>query len=622
MKSQNNYFENSNAAKGNQAMRGKSILRQSILAALVTMGGLGTAQAIEFGEGEFTGSWDTTLSYGASWRVEDRCQDCVGKSNIDPLIFTRPLPDQIAAPGRFSINSDNGNLNYDDGDLISHAVKLTTEVGFSYKNFGGFFRGSAFYDFENEDNDFLEVANDRFGAPLDYVGSDARLLDAFLYYDFDIGEKPGTIRLGRQVVSWGESTFIQGGINTINPVDVSKLRVAGAELKEAFLPIDMVWTSFDLTQNLSFEALYMFEFEQIDPDPDGSYFSTNDFGTIGGDYAMLGFGLFPEQFPGLTIPRTNDNSPDDSGQYGFALRYYSSELNDTEFGLFYLNYHSRLPLISGNAITEFGTTAIGTPDFSSGRYFIEYPEDIELWGVSFNTEIAGIAFAGEVSYRDNVPLQIDDVEVLFAALSPVNGLIPEPFNQFRSQLGNFAPGQYIQGWERHELSQAQMTVTKIFGPGNPFRADQVVVLGEFGMTKVWDLPDHDVLRYQGPGTDTGGGPSALNGGNSRNPVTLNDGFPTSSSWGYRLISRLDYNSAFGTAINLFPRFAFNHDVNGTSPGPGGSFVEDRKSMTLGLGGTYLEKWGADIAYTRFWGGGQFNLLRDRDFVGVSLRYSF
>lgn len=582
------------------------------------------SHAIEFSKGELTGSWDTTISYGAGWRVEERDDNNVGKSNLNPLVGSLPLAEQIAAPGRFSINGDDGNLNYDDGDLISHALKITTELGFSYRNFGGFFRASAFNDFENDDADFLRpIANDGFleprnsgdfGDPRDFVGSDIRLLDAYLYYDYSLGENSGTVRLGRQVVSWGESTFIQGGINVINPIDVSKLRVAGAELREAFLPIDMVWTSLDLTENLSFEALYMFEFEQINPDPRGSFFSSNDFGVVGGTAAMLGFGLFPELAPPLTVGRTNDRSPSDSGQYGVALRYYSPELGDTEFGFYYMNYHSRLPLVSGITVTD------GSP--SSGQYFIEYPEDIELYGFSFNTEIASIAFQGEISYRDNQPLQIDDVEVLFAALTPLNGGIPEPANRFVSQLGNFGFGQEIQGFERHEVTQAQFTLTKIIGPNNPFKANQWVLLGEVGATKIWDLPDQSVLRYEGPGTNTGGGASALTGGNFRNPVTQEEGFANEFSWGYRLVTRLDYNSAWGTGFNLFPRLAFNHDVNGTSPGPGGNFIEDRKSATLGLGGSYLEKWGFDVAYTAFFGAGEFNPLIDRDFVTFSVRYAF
>ena len=101
-------------------------------------------------------------------------------------------------------------------------------------------------------------------------------------------------------------------------------------------------------------------------------------------------------------------------------------------------------------------------------------------------------------------MQIDDVEVLFSALSPLNALIPQPVNRFVSQLGNFAPGAEIRGWERHEVSQWQFTMTRTFA--NVIGSDQIAVVGEFGGTKVWDLPPHSVLRYNGDGTDTGGGP--------------------------------------------------------------------------------------------------------------------
>ncbi|MEO8010090.1 MAG: DUF1302 family protein, partial [Dokdonella sp.] len=94
------------------------------------------------------------------------------------------------------------------------------------------------------------------------------------------------------------------------------------------------------------------------------------------------------------------------------------------------------------------------------------------------------------------------------------------------------------------------------------------------------------------------------------------------SWGYRLAMRADYNNFLGTPVNLSPRIAFNHDVNGTTPGPGGNFVEDRKSVTIGAEANYLSQWVFDIAYTNFFGAGSFNLIHDRDFVQIAARYSF
>src|SRR5690349_8623124 len=82
------------------------------------------AQAFEFGEGNWTGSLDTTISYGVSKRVEDIDNDLIGKSNLNPAIGAQSNAAQRAAPGRWSVNSDDGNLNYDDGDLFSNAVKV------------------------------------------------------------------------------------------------------------------------------------------------------------------------------------------------------------------------------------------------------------------------------------------------------------------------------------------------------------------------------------------------------------------------------------------------------------------------------------------------------------------
>src|SRR5690606_5161094 len=468
----------------------------------------------------------------------------------------------------------------------------------NWRDWGAFFRATYFYDFENADRDDLtEEAKDR-------IGERFRMLDAFVFRNFALGEdgsKNGTVRLGRQVVSWGESTFIQNGINVINPVDLSALRVAGAELKEAFLPVDMIWGSINITDNVSIEALYMFEFEEIEIDAAGTYFSSNDFATPGGSYVMLGFGTTPQpvynpelywstcfngtagylssdrfgdlaaqygpaaaaQIVGIgcgnAVGRAPNRNASDSGQYGLALRWYAENLNETEFGFYFLNYHSRVPLLSGIAVSN----PLATPSPAvSGRFFAEYPEDIQLYGMSWNTTLpGGVAWQGEVSYRPNMPLQVDDVELLYAALSPLNPFIPVPGLQFNSQLGQYSLGQEVRGWREHEVAQIQMTFTKLFG--QVLGADQIAVIGEIGATEVWDLPSHDELRYEGEGTDTAGscdvsdalaagfpGPGMMMFGCLRNPQTLTGGFPTSFSWGYRVAARAEYASVFGSPVNL------------------------------------------------------------------------
>ena len=667
------------------------LVARAPLAAAVALGLLmaPAAQAFEFERGELTGSLDTTVSYGYSWRVAERDDDLVAKSFFNPLLCTQnvPLgpfpvgparcggaggvpgsPFQLAAPGRFSANRDDGNLKYDDGDAISNAFKVTSEISLNWRTWGAFARATYFYDFENADReDLTTIAQDR-------IGQRFRMLDAFVFKDFTLGDDGalgGTVRLGRQVVSWGEGTFIQNGINVINPVDLSALRVAGAELKEAFLPIDMAWGSINLSENVALEALYMFEFEEIEVDAAGTFFSANDFGTPGGTYVMLGFGTTPqpvnnpERFGstcyagpagfatsdrfadlsaiygaataaqiiaigcGNAVGRIEDRAASNGGQFGLALRWYAEALNETEFGFYFLNYHSRVPLLSGRAVSS------PTVGAASGRFFVEYPEDIQMFGLSWNTTLpGGIAWQGEISHRPNVPLQVDDVELLFAALSPLNPFIPAPALRFNSQLGQFALGQEVRGWREHEVSQIQMTFTKAFA--QVLGANQLALVAEVGGTEVWDLPDQSELRYEGEGTDTGGGcsigavtaaggftgPGVLLFGCARNPLTQAGGFPTAFSWGYRLAARADYSSAFGTPVTLSPRLAFNHDVSGITPGPGGNFLEDRKSLTLGVEANYLNQFVFDLSYTQFMGAEKYNQIHDRDFASFTVKYSF
>jgi hypothetical protein len=616
-----------------------SVRRASAAAiALAVLGVVSSpAQAIEFSSGEWSGNLDTTISYGASWRLKDYDETMVGKQANNPIVFSLDKLAQRDVIGRWSANGDDGNLNYrEKGDLISHAVKATIELDVRFRNFGGFARATGFYDFENADKESLsDLAKER-------VGGEVRLLDAYVYGNHQPGDRFLTWRLGKQVVSWGESTFIQGGINVINPVDVSKLRVAGAELKEAFEGVNMIWGSVDLTPSVALEALYMFEYREIRADPAGTYFSTNDIGTPGATYAMLGFvypqpvinpdlydtvckqgnlgasdSPLPPELVGvgcaLSLQRSETIEPSDSGQFGVALRWFLENLGGTELGFYFLNYHSRLPVVSGSSVSSV------PPPFPNS-YWTEYPEDIQLYGLSFNSNVGTWALSGEVSYRPNLPLQFDDVEVLFAGLTPTNPLQPSDYFRWKSQLGEFDPGVNIQGWDEHKSWQAQATTTKLFGPGNLIRADQIAFAAEAGFNYVSDLPSQDWQRYDGPGTDTGGGADWTTG-DWNNPETQVGGFADDFSWGYRLLLRADYNNAIG-AVTVSPRLGWLHDVSGTTPGPGGSFIDGRKQLTLGLGFNYLNEWIFDFAYTTYMGAGEFNMLKDRDFFSASVRYSF
>ena len=576
----------------------------------------GTSLSLELDLGDgIDGSLDSTLSIGAAMRTEDRDDRLIGRANGGTLN---------------SINYDNGNLNYDKGDLVSAPVKLTQELRLNPTEQGNlslsaFARWSAFYDFVimDEDTEFQPLGE----AAENNLGHDVRLLDAYVDFDFDVGDTPVLVRAGNIVLNWGESTFIQNGLNTINPFDISKLRLAGSELKEGFVPMAMVDARFDLTDLLSAEAFYQFEWDNTTIEPEGTFFSVNDFASPGGDSVFLGFGAPPPLGPpdnsavigtganppiGVGVGRSPDREADDQGQFGIALRYLAEQFNDTEFGLYWTRLHSRLPLLSARTGTPAG---IAAGDFAgSAEYFREFPEDIDTLGLSFNTVLpgSGVQLQGEFSYRIDAPLQIDEVEILYTALSPLR---PEVFGM--SQLGSVNPGDYIQGYREKDVLQWLTSASQVYP--NVLGANSASLVGEVGATYVRDMESEDELRYNGPGTDTSANPfftAAM-----IQPETQSGGFADDFSWGYRVLGRLQYDNAIGS-VGLSPSVAFSHDVTGTTPGPGGAFVEDRKAVTAKIGATFLNDLKTELSYTTYFDAGEFNQLLDRDFVALSASYSF
>ncbi|MCY3802879.1 MAG: DUF1302 domain-containing protein [Gammaproteobacteria bacterium] len=579
-----------------------------------------------------TGYFDTTVSVGAAIRTQGRKNKLIAVSN---------------GGSAWSINEDDGNLNYDTGDFVSANTKITHELELNRGNLGIFARALYFYDYAiaDEHTDRTRLSHSAKG----YAGYDFELLDAYLDGQFNLGGAPLSIRAGDQVIHWGESVFIRNGLNSINPVDSSKLRVAGAEIRDVLKPITAANLRLGLTDSLFVESFYQFRSAHTELEPAGTFFSTSDAGSPGGKTVHFGFGVpgaaddnddAPDPSCPLRcsrVPRASDRDADDHGQFGLALRYFSPFLNDAELGLYYARIHSRLPLVSVQAGQP---QAIFTPQGFAGsiRYFREFPEDIDLMGASINTEIgtSGFAFQAEISYRRDQPLQIDTTELFYSSLSPLrlvqvpNGA-PAPLaaglQQLQqaggllslSQTGALAPGQELQGFRRKDVLQGSLALTKVLGPIPMLKSSQTVFLAEAGFTRVQGLEKRSELRYEAAGTWTSANPVFTQA--RIQPATQDGGFADSFSWGYRALLRMTYNNAVGP-VSLSPQIAFSHDVNGTAPTPIGNFIEDRKTVTLSINAGYLHSWRAGLSYTNSFGGGAANLLNDRDFLAFTMNYSF
>jgi hypothetical protein len=208
---------------------------------------------------------------------------------------------------------------------------------------------------------------------------------------------------------------------------------------------------------------------------------------------------------------------------------------------------------------------------------------------------------------------------LFAALSPIS-----PWLAATNQIapGGVGFSEVIEGYRRHDATQFQFTLTKVWS--RVMGADQGVLVLEPGIVSVSGLPSKDELRYEGPGTYTSGNPEqTLNENGAHRGKRWEDAehFADSTSWGYRIAGRLDYLNAIGP-WSLKPRFAWAHDVDGTTPGPGGPFISGRNAFTLGVQAEFQNSWQIDLAYTRFGGASRYNLINDRDFIGGFVKYSF
>ena len=585
--------------------------------------------AADFRAGNVEGLFDLRAAYGVGIRVEDVDEDLVAIAN---------------GGTRTSANNDDGDLNYDRG-IMSNAVRLNADLTLAWRDFGVYVRGYAQYDYENQD---VERAR----TPLsdeaqDMLGSDAGLLDHYVSLKLTPGGMPVILRLGDQVLNWGESNFVRNGIDIVNPVDLSTLNQPVVPLRDSLIPQGMLWGAANMTQHLSIEGFYQYEWQPVGLPQVGSYFSGQDlYGKDGVNVAMLGAGRFSDlgtdldtafglpagtlgfdadfmKLPGLHV----EDAPD-GGQFGFSVSAVLPVRAAPRISAHVVRYHSRLPIISGrtadqqaiNATSQASVDALAaslepayiatglSPDEAATQaeqtagavttsgyaneagYFVEFPEDITMIGLSFNTTTAqrGLLLSGELSHHRDFPFQIDAGTVFAGVLSPMQ------FTDGNDSLGSFGANDTVSGYSRHDRTQASLGITQLFGPR--LGAAQTGANADLAMVHVHDMPGQDEPQLD---------------------AVLP---PTATSWGYRLGGSLIYSGVFGGAT-VVPAITWTHDVQGVTPVPLSTFQEDRKSLTLALGVSIINQWTANLSYTNFLNSSE-GLIRDRDLVRFRLGYSF
>ncbi|MXR37497.1 DUF1302 domain-containing protein [Craterilacuibacter sinensis] len=398
------------------------------------------AEAIEFENGVKL-DYQATVSYGVGVRVKDPSDKLTDGPKVGSTTVGRnPL----------AINLDDGNHNFGKGDLTSNRLGLNAEMNLSRGDMGLMLRGTAFYDDvyhkSNANNSPKTVnkfgANDQFtdGTQF-YSGGRAKFLDAYVYNTWDVGgDKRLTVKLGNQVVAWGESLFYGNASAAQVPFDAVKGLSPGTEVKEMLLPVPQVSGLLELAPNFSLMGYYQFQWKGTELPPVGSYLSNTDLLGPGAEFIRNGFG---DPFGGVAVPDPRvqgklganyipfgeKEKPSNDGQFGIGARWGVTDA--TELSAYYLQYHDKNPNVRINYgkmpgcysnPDKFGgakaacSAAPGSPLFNAYNgtwlpnpqsYDEIYFDKIKLVGASISTRLGDMQVGGELTYRDGVPMLVN-----------------------------------------------------------------------------------------------------------------------------------------------------------------------------------------------------------------------
>lgn len=368
--------------------------------------GPASAATYDTGIGDMQAAWVSNLTAGAALRTKSPSCTLTGDPNAYGC--------GSAANTALWANGDNGNLNYKKGQLYTAYTSFTSELLLTMPAEGYKFlvRGTGMLDFAADRTERTPLAAD--------VRSQAvhsmQLLDLWGQKDFNIGEQRSHLRLGNQVINWGESYFSSGGINASNAVDIQKLLIPGTQLKQALLPAPMLSFSSSLPAGLSAEAYYQFQWNGNKYPPVGTFWSASDLFGRGADVASFNSqNLNVGSLDAGTLAGANSNNrqalarvsrdllngvyagspsyatgaafttllPGNTPQFGARLGFKPEDAA-INFAFYYENYTDKAPVLSYQA---------------DGSAQWSYLQHRSLLGASANFALADWAIGSELSYR-------------------------------------------------------------------------------------------------------------------------------------------------------------------------------------------------------------------------------
>ncbi len=611
------------------------------------------AASFEFGPG-IKGSFDTTVISSASVRVGGSNCAFIAQDN-GGCASTGPVELASRDPANFSqsydiarLNQDDGNLNYRSGQVFSATLRGLHELSLTHPSgWSGLIRANWIQEFSANSTERTPLSDD---AQRQSV-REFRFLDAYVGKEFEIAGLAGRIRAGNQVINWGESLFIPGGVGATNAIDVTKLHSPGAQLKEVQIPAPMVSMNLRLAKGLAVEAYAQTRWNASRLDPVGSFFSTSDVIGRGGQGVFLptslassilsAYGLPPAP-PGsagdpgtrisavdpvtgattqrtytageLSSPATNplygplvgtgsvfpalpDKTPSNSGQWGVALRH-TDELSGDELAVYFLRYHDKLPNIG--MTVDFG---LGASPLLYGGMYADYATGRTVLGTSYNMRAGDWSVGLEASYRTRETVPIDPSVVI----NPAN---PYYCNGDLDPTHFLAQGTQCNGSVDRKKWQFDVSALHLLQPSGQLGG----MLHATGAAEGSLLVELAVAHY----------PNLFEGAPVPFAVTNDYRMPTRTSSGMVGQLSLTYPNWINTGWTLAQDTTLSYGLSGISASSLPGFIQGAGAIGLGFTIDFRSrpatKFRLDLSHN--FGGGLSNSLRDRDWVGLSLSSSF
>lgn len=590
-------------------------LKQVLLAGIGVMVPILQAQALPFVvNDDIVGVWNNSVVAAAAIRAGNADKQLVGSNNADQLPGARGAVSSL----------DDGNLNYQKGDLVSAPVVYTTDLELRYRDeYGVYGKMRSWYDYAGKNQEVAHgnVANNyQPNAKLDdsdYYDynkfSGYELLDMYVYGNWNVGENRLTARLGKQSINWGES-LLYVGINGFNPLNLSALGRAGVRLDDALVPVNRIYTNLITDNGVSLEAFYALDWEASRFPPCGSFVSSDlllDSSCLQStaafpatDYQQVNNPLLNKL---VVAPVDNSGKPDGSGQYGLSSRYFVEPL-DTEFGLYFVNYDATIPVASMQNCD--GSPTFCTP--ASGFVVpLHYQEDMQLYGISAATGEGETAYSAELSYVKGLEVQRNVPEMLEGALNSQNEGI------YATRMQALAPGETLKGFQVDRttlLLGANMDVSRDIGLN-----EASLIIEASGQ---WvNLPGTDEERI-GRNSNWGSARAPDGTCDSRTEYAGGckvDGFATDFTWGYRALFTFS-RPLPGWGLEFQPRFALTHDVEGHAVD--GTQVEGRQVFGATLRTIFQRRFFLDVGRTWFKSNTDYDGLRDKDVYLIAAGLAF